>query len=252
MRAFYELPADVKDYINVIKLNHQNFSPAHFHKTAELAVAVKGSFKMCINGKEYTLNQGDFAVVSGFEPHFYYNTKNAEGYAFMISYSVMEKFIENSGGRLNVYIQPNDGGKTANMVDEMFKNWTDYNYYMKLGCAEFILGKLKQLSSVTNATPDKTGVLIPEILSYINENSKSDLSLVSVAEHFSYTPQHFSVIFNKYVGASFRDYLNSVRLYKVQLLLNKGEEVCASAYSEGFKSLNTYYRAKNKQEAQKS
>lgn len=252
MKAFYELNADVKDYINVIKLNHQKFSPAHFHKTAEIAVAVKGSFKMCINGKEYTLNQGDFAVVSGFEPHFYYNTKNAEGYAFMISYSVMEKFIENSGGRLNVYIQPNDNGKTADMVSEIYKNFNELNFYMKLGCAEFLLGKLKQLSGVTNASPDKTGVLIPEILSYINENSKSDLSLVSVAEHFSYTPQHFSVIFNKYVGASFRDYLNSVRLHKVQLLLNKGEEVCASAYSEGFKSLNTYYRAKNKQEVQKS
>ena len=64
MKAYYELYADIKDYINIIKLNHSDFSPAHFHKTAELAVAVKGSFKICVSGKEYTLNAGDFALVN--------------------------------------------------------------------------------------------------------------------------------------------------------------------------------------------
>ncbi len=252
MKAFYELYADVKDYINVIKLNHNDFSPAHFHKTAELAVAVKGSFKICVNGKEYTLNQGDFALVNSYEPHFYGNTQNAEGYAFMISYSVMEKFIENSGGRLNVYLCPNDNGETAKLVSEIFKRFNDFNFYMKLGSAEYILGALKNKCGITNAPIDKTGALIPEILAYIDENSKTDLSLVSVAQKFSYTPQHFSVIFNKYIGVSFRDYLNSVRLYKVEKLITDGLGVCTAVLSEGFKSLNTYYRAKNKQEGLKS
>ena len=252
MKAYYELYADVKDYINVIKLNHTDFSPAHFHKTAEIAVCVKGSFKICVSGKEYTLNEGNFSLVNGYEPHFYGKTENAEGYAVMISYSVMEKFIENSGGRLGVYLTPNDNGETAKIVSEAFKKWKDFNFYMKLGVAEYILGALKNYCGITNAPLDKTGALIPEILTYIDENSKTDLTLVSVAEHFSYTPQHFSVIFNKYVGASFRDYLNSVRLYKAEKLINEGYGVCSSALMEGFKSLNTFYRAKNKQEKLKS
>ena len=129
MKAYYELYADVKDYINIIKLNHSDFSPAHFHKTAELAVAVKGSFKICVNGKEYTINEGDFALVNSYEPHFYGNTKNAEGYAFMISYSVMEKFIEHSGGKLNVYLTPNDNGETAKIVSEAYKRFSSFNFF---------------------------------------------------------------------------------------------------------------------------
>ncbi len=252
MKAYYELYADVKDYINIIKLNHSDFSPAHFHKTAELAVAVKGSFKICVNGKEYTLSEGDFALVNSYEPHFYGNTKNAEGYAFMISYSVMEKFIENYGGKLNVYLSPNDNGETAKIVSDAFKRWGEFNFYMKLGIAEYLLGSLKNRCGIANAPVDKTGALIPEILTYIDENSKADLSLVTVAERFSYTPQHFSVIFNRYIGISFRDYLNGVRLYKVEKLLKDGYGVCSAVLSEGFKSLNTYYRAKNKQEQLKS
>ena len=206
MKVFYEHDADVKDYINIIKLNHSDFSAAHFHKTAEIAVAVKGSFKICVNGKEYILSEGDFAVASGYEPHFYGNTKNAEGYAFMVSYSVMERFIENAGGRLFVHLKPNDNGATANLVGELFKKWGDFNYYMKLGAAEYVLGSLKKHCGVTNAPTDKTGALIPGILTYIDDNSKTDLSLVSVAEKFSYTPQHFSVIFNRMSSTDTLDY----------------------------------------------
>ena len=112
--------------------------------------------------------------------------------------------------------------------------------------------EFKKHCGITNAKTDKTGALIPEILTYIDENSKTDLTLVSVAERFSYTPQHFSVLFNKYIGTSFRDYLNGVRLYKVEKQLKNGNGVCNIALSEGFKSLNTYYRAKRKQEKLKS
>ena len=252
MKAYYELYADIKDYINIIKLNHTTFSPAHFHKTAELAVCVKGSFKICVSGKEYTLNEGDFAIVNGYEPHFYGKTDNAEGYAFMISYSVMEKFIENSGGRLAVFLSPNDNGEIANIVSQAHKKWKDFNFYMKLGVAEYILGALKNRCGITNAPLDKTGALIPEILTYIDENSKNDLSLVTVSKKFSYTPEHFSVIFNRYIGISFRNYLNGVRLYKVEKLLNEGYGVCTAAVNEGFRSLNTYYRAKTRQEKLKS
>lgn len=249
MKAFYELDADVKDYINLIRLSHSDFSPAHFHKTAEIAVAVKGSFKVVVNGKEYLLNQGDFAVINGYEPHYYGKTKEDEGYVFLVSYSVMERFIESSGGKLGVYLKLNDGGETANIVAEIYKRWGEYNFYMKLGAAEWLLGSLKKRCGVINSKTDKTGALIPKILKHIDDNSKTDLTLPDVAQQFGYTPQHFSVIFNRYVGVSFRDYLNSVRLYKVERLLNEGCSVCLAAMLEGFKSLNTYYRAKSKQKS---
>ena len=253
MKSYYEPSIDIKDTIKLIKLNYFKFSPAHFHKTAEFVVCVKGSFKVSISGKMYTLKEGDFAVVNDYEVHFYDKTNGAEGYAFLISYSIMEKFMEYAGGgRLGTLLKPNDNADTAKILSEAFKRWDDFNFYMKLGVAEYILGALKNKCGTTNTPLDKTGMLIPKILTYIQENSKSDLTLVSVAEKFSYTPQHFSVIFNRYIGISFRDYLNGVRLYKVEKLINEGYGVCASAISEGFKSLNTFYRAKNKQEKLKS
>jgi YesN/AraC family two-component response regulator len=53
---------------------------------------------------------------------------------------------------------------------------------------------------------------LAQIVEYIKENRKTDLSLDMVTEEFNLTPQYLSKYFNKYIGISYIKYLNTLRL----------------------------------------
>lgn len=63
--------------------------------------------------------------------------------------------------------------------------------------------------------------LIEEVIRYIHENyDDKNLSANLMADRLSISPQYFSTIFNEYVGNSFPDYVNCVRLEKAKELMS--------------------------------
>jgi methylphosphotriester-DNA--protein-cysteine methyltransferase len=85
-------------------------------------------------------------------------------------------------------------------------------------------------------------------LFYINQNFKEEINLKILAKQFGYTAEHISRVFNHYLNVSLPEYINGLRLDYVENAIKEGskENITSLLFSAGFKSIQTYYRAKNK------
>jgi xylan 1,4-beta-xylosidase len=58
-----------------------------------------------------------------------------------------------------------------------------------------------------------------EIITYLKQNYRQNISLNSLAEHFSFSPAYLSRLFDKTIGMTFTNYLSEQRFYHAETLL---------------------------------
>lgn len=61
-KTFYEFDADKNDYFWTWSFT-KNYTPPHFHKSLELIYCVKGSMKVFINKRYYTLKENQMCFI---------------------------------------------------------------------------------------------------------------------------------------------------------------------------------------------
>ena len=61
-KTFYEFDADKNDYFG-LGLSPKTTPPPHFHKSLELIYCVKGSMKVFINKRYYTLKENQMCFI---------------------------------------------------------------------------------------------------------------------------------------------------------------------------------------------
>ena len=82
---------------------------------------------------------------------------------------------------------------------------------------------------------------VAEAVKQISENCHSNITLKSLAEALSVSPEHLSRTFRKETGFGFNEYLTLVRLQKAEQLLAEGEgTVSEIAYACGFNDSNYF------------
>lgn len=82
------------------------------------------------------------------------------------------------------------------------------------------------LIAMPNDLPDEKTVLnhlhmAHNMIKYIHENYRSDISLQDLADYMNFTVQYTCYIFKLYTGKNFRDYLNRYRVEMAKNLLLK-------------------------------
>lgn len=95
-----------------------------------------------------------------------------------------------------------------------------------------------------NTQGDSSLHQIFESLNYMSEHFCERISLEEMASRFSYTPEHFSRIFKRYIGISPFQYLINFRLdHAVQLMQHEQITVLDAAYRSGFQNASAFYKA---------
>ena len=89
---------------------------------------------------------------------------------------------------------------------------------------------------------------VREILGYIEENFRGDVSRKTVARALGYSEAHVSRVFHRFMGEGLSAYVNRLRHAYVQRALNLNPERTVMELIEeaGFTGVQTYYRTKNK------
>lgn len=251
---FYEQNADDFGYITLLH-GHDNRTSAHFHNSIEILFVAEGEFTVRGNGEERILIRGDIFFADNFVTHLYKNGKDPEYYVMVISDMYMNNFRAVYGNYAFPMFMAEKREQTAPLfaaLQKAYAEWNEYNTLMKHGFADTILGMLARIYPPQPAKPHKESLFIADVLRYIDSHFAEELSLVSVAAHFGYSPNYFSMLFHRYTDMNFREYLGRVRVRETNSLLRGGDISLAKAASLcGFVSLNTYYRAlKNQTETQ--
>jgi AraC-like DNA-binding protein len=122
------------------------------------------------------------------------------------------------------------------------------NEEMKLGFTTLLLGSLYEYCGHIPRRTEKSNRLIVDMMIYLNEHFREDLTLEELAHRFGYEKTYLSRTFNKYMGMNLREYLNRLRIDAV--LKERAQYPDAPIYRIaqecGFDNQNTFYRAYNK------
>lgn len=244
--SIYETLADNSDYFLLKTYKSSSIAP-HFHRSIEFVYTLKGKTEFFINGDSYTLSENQIYFVPSFYVHSNKNVSENEILTLVFSHLFFKSFPD----RHFNYVLDNE--EENKKIYSYLKNFLNHYIEKKgnipyLKKQAFINDFLYQLTNVYPLSPIKnTNVnhIIMEILNYINEHFAEDLSLDSLSKKFGYCKQHFSSLFNKYIGRGLNSYINNLRIENALKMMNdenNKKAVITIAFECGFKSLATFYR----------
>ncbi len=249
----YERHSDEKDYIyikkNEILQDDTVGVDPHFHNAMELKFMISGEYSVCIGGVKKVLKGGEVSFVSPRQIHHSQSVGKSLYYTLVFDarflYSVIGK-----GRVLKSFMEKDE--YVLKLLLEAFNHasasWEKITNESKIGFVYRVLGILAQFYGSTPENVDKTENMAINIMQYIQNNYYEDLTLETLSKKFGYTKNHFSYLFNKYVGMNLRDYLNRCRMQVVVKMMtdNKDLPLCRIAEKVGYKSWVTFYRAYKK------
>ena len=79
--------------------------------------------------------------------------------------------------------------------------------------------------------------LVCNILIYINNNYKKDISIDEISNYFSYNRFYIMKLFKREIGDSIINYINKLKIYKSIQLLDSNKSILNISISSGFNSL---------------
>ena len=244
MKASFLLQRELKKQVEIARLKSPQFYP-HFHSHIEMYLVLSGEVEVLINDQKKLLGAGEFSVALSYDTHAYRTPKESEVIFLIIPTDFCKEFLPLLSGRRLPSPYCNDPAAYQTVLEAMEKLIAGGNEITQRGLLYVILGEIyaKMLPKSDQQVP-RAHYASAEILIYIGEHFKEELTLSSVARAFGYNESYFSRYFRGTFGISFIRYLTMLRLREAILLLESGKRtVTESAIESGFGSMRSFYRA---------
>ncbi|MCI9632308.1 MAG: AraC family transcriptional regulator [Ruminococcus sp.] len=246
------LPAQV----NIISGSNLNYMPHHWHRSIEMNYLIESDTHVYLNGKEYILgddsliliNSGDIHMIRPASPRY------IKVVSLIISYDFLkERFPEIDYCQFSLdycFEKEAELKRLLKNLYELFSEKSDPFYIWRGNALIYqIIYLLLRYYCMKKNNPaqfqktEKYKERFKIIIEYINERYKEDLTLEAVAQFYGLSREHLSRNFKKYMGMTFRDYLDSIRLnYAYNALLNTDFSVLEIALNSGFSDERAFTR----------
>ena len=143
------------------------------------------------------------------------------------------------------FLQKEKNKQIYNLLAEWFEH-KDRSFLVDCAYADLLLDKIIKLYNFAPIeTEDPMNSLAIEMINYITENYRENISLETAAKHFGYSKEYFSKVFKQTVGKNFLAFLNTTRTQKALKMLQASDrkksvnEICAAC---GFNNPTSLYR----------
>lgn len=246
--SYYEIQADKSQYSY---FQHRNFfvTPAHIHGAVEFLFVEKGTQKVVIDGNEYIVNAGEGCFYDSFCVHAYEVDSGASGYIVLGEREGIENFFKLNGEKVPPKVFKFSDFSILEKFKAVYDNSTSpaIKYSFFCGMVNVLLSIIAQNNEFVESKREAGASLIINVLTHAQKNFADDLSVKALAEKFGYSREYFSRTLAKYVKEPWSDYVNRLRVNRADALIKEGGvSVIDAAYSCGFSSPNTFYRAYKK------
>ncbi len=239
--GFYETRAGIPDYKHFNVRRITDMQP-HFHSSMELVFVKEGSVTVTVNGETKRLTCGDACFANAFDVHSYSKGSDSKAYVFVFDKKYANVFLSENGGKnIPTFFKFDDYSLLDNLYDLEKENFTETGFS---GIINVLFTKIAQITDLVSKKTNMPTDLICRILIYAENNLDKKINLVSLGETFGYNPQYVSRVINKYLPNGLKDYLNTLRVEKINAeLIRSDANVLDVAFKWGFESSNSFYRA---------
>ncbi len=231
------------------RISHQNI---HSHDYYQIWYIVNGSCLHCVDALTYSLSAGDLFLIM---PYSYHSMSNGSSDLCVIGIDFTESFLEKFSKEINFlyFINsmtikqskhvPNFLANEAfeNIIYEMFIEFSGKQKYYE----EIIYSDLsKVLILLTREFEKKNEVpplslyqrqIISLAINWIDKNYNKKTKISDMCSLTNVSSAYFSLLFKKFTGQTFIEYVNTVRLNKAKQLLSETSwSITDIAYKVGF------------------
>ncbi|MDY2593397.1 MAG: AraC family transcriptional regulator [Oliverpabstia sp.] len=222
----------------------------HWHNSLEVLYITSGKMDTGINNAIYHLKRGDLIIINSGDIHFTRCRDYAKIYVLQVPYPLLNTHIPNYD---YVRFQDSDGSVVFSnpaKVDELSRlmiQMYEITLEQKPGYTLLFSSKLYQflfilfqryhtdISSRTKQKSDRNLIRLEQVMNYVKSHYTQPISLEDAAQILSLNPEYFCRYFKKYMGMTFLEYVNSIRLYHIhQDLLNTNYSVSELMDRHGF------------------
>lgn len=242
------------------------FNRMHWHDSLEILCCIYGSFRINIQGTTLTMLPGDLVTINpNFHHEIFDGTDDGLQFVFSVEASMLrilkdeifdfatigERALPKDDPEICevrediiqlFFLLTSGGGTGASPLD------SDEKWYLAHSLLHKVLMHLSKHKLSTQNLPSKTGMLgdFIKCVEAVHEQYDQPLSAARVANELGFSESTVYRLFRKYLGLSFVEYVNSVRISAVCGLLDKTDKsIIEIAETCGFSSLSNFYRVFN-------
>ncbi len=239
-----ELSTYVYDY------NAWEFNLPHFHKNLELLLVIKGSCRYAVGDEAYDLQAGDAIFVLPFQVHHFEVGEGAAVRCVTFSGSLIitlaKQFEKKKLNCPTFHPATTTTQYFLSGMQELFGTRSGHNVQVPNAKRMKLKGLLYGMGGelIEQTHPVDVGgadMVVMDVVDYIADNFKSNISLRNVAEAKGYNYQYLSRIFNRTFGINFKAMLNHYRAnYALGLLRDSDHSITEIAFESGFGSIRSF------------
>ncbi len=223
----------------------------HIHKNYEALLVIKGTANCVIEDKEYALKMGDLVFVSPFQAHSFSVADGGKVICVDIHEHIiltLSQIIEQK--RLSNPVFSLREADSKRFSDELLSIFGEQEVayrrispvYLRLrvkGIFYNLLSVVLERGEWVALSAANTVVI--DVLQYMSENFRNDISLHDIARDKGYNYQYLSRTFNKVVGINFKKLLNQYRMeYAYSRLQDTNDPFSQIAFESGFQSIRSF------------
>lgn len=217
----------------IARINHNDtvFVTSHWHNSLEIVYILDGSEHVCVNLKNRVIGKNEFVIVGPREIHAYESKVPSDTLLLLVSYKFLKRYIPDID-MLKISCNPSTMPNNPESFHQIQQCLDRIAALLPLSSEDCLLEIYAQLFSMLfHLRHDFSTVLSPEdkkssgkymqrlgqITAFVREHYAEEISLKRISDEVSLNPDYFTRFFKKYMGMTFLDYLNYVRLEHIYM-----------------------------------
>lgn len=225
--------------------------PPHWHDYFEFELIISGEGEHIYNNQKYKIGPGDAHLMSYFNFHAMTAITDIETYCIHFNETVLDeeisRFLALNLHRFHCHFSPEETKKLCENIEQLSEEYSQqmpfFSQVQRSLISSLVISVIRK---TTDSTQIHTPKLIQQAIAYTHSNFRKNLTLEILAKYLSISKNHLGVTFKKWIGSSYNDYLNTVRLKHACNLLSVSDlSIKEIAFESGYHSVEYFvYRFK--------
>lgn len=249
MDGYYEHSRDVEKYPSCWHSVDNTCFP-HFHSCVEITYVTEGEIDFVLNGHRGTAKARQVIAAPSYTVHYFSTPESSRSIVLTVPLDYVPSFrklIARRTFRNLIWTDPDPESELLHGMEKLTELCTVHSdappELLTKGYLYTVLGILADRLGLTESQEGTDAFLARDILQYLDQNYRSDVTLEKLAARFGYSKSRFSHLFHAYFGCGIPEYVNTLRCRSAALLLTQeSASMTSAAMNSGFESMRTFYR----------